>query len=104
MARKRPPRRRKEYWMRVKDPDVIRRKRKRNHLSQAELAFLVRRSQQAISLIERGEMRNISEDFALALAARLDTDWEDLFEAHEIEVGSAVTSGVHSTGKDQVPA
>lgn len=104
MVRKRPPRMRKEFWMRVKDPDQIRRKRKRNHLSQADLAFLVRRSQQAISLIERGEMRNISEDFALALAARLDADWEDLFEAHEIEVGSTVTSAVHSTGKDQVPA
>lgn len=89
--------------MRVKSPEQIRRKRKRQHLSQAELAFLVRRSQQAISLIESGKMRNISEDFALALAARLDTDWEDLFDAHEIEVGSTVTSDVHSTGR-QVPA
>lgn len=84
--------------MRVKDPAQIRRKRKRKRLSQAELAFLVKRSQQAISLIERGEMRNISEDFALLLAARLDTDWEDMFDAHEIEVGTAVTSAVHSTG------
>lgn len=98
MARKRPPLRRKEYWMRVKNPDNIRRRRKRQHLSQAELAFLVKRSQQSISLIERGEMRNISEGFALALAARLDTDWEDLFDAHEIEVGSAVTTDVHSAG------
>jgi len=99
MARKRPPQRRKEFWMRVKSPDKIRRKRKRMHLSQAELAFLVKRSQQSISLIESGKMLNISEAFALALAARLDEDWEDLFDAHEIEVGSAVTSTVHSTGK-----
>ncbi|WP_234811933.1 helix-turn-helix transcriptional regulator [Mycolicibacterium canariasense] len=90
--------------MRVKDPDRIRRRRKRLRLSQADLAHLVRRSQQAISLIERGDMRNISEDFALALAARLDVDWEDLFEAHEIEVGTAVTSDVHSTGGRQVSA
>jgi transcriptional regulator with XRE-family HTH domain len=90
--------------MRVKDPDRIRRKRKRLHLSQAELAFLVRRSQQSISLIESGKMRNISEPFALALAARLDIDWEDLFDAHEIEVGTAVTSAVHSSGGSQVPA
>jgi transcriptional regulator with XRE-family HTH domain len=100
MARKRPPRRRKEFWMRVKSPEQIRRKRKRKHLSQAELAFLVKRSQQSISLIERGEMRNISEDFALLLAARLDADWEDMFDAHEIEVGTAVTSDVHSTGRN----
>lgn len=99
MARKRPPRTRKEFWMRVKDPDKIRRKRKLKHLSQAELAYLTKHSQQAISLIERGEMRNISEDFALLIAARLDVeDWEDLFEAHEIEVGTAVTSAVHNAG------
>lgn len=102
MARKRPARRsakpRKEYWMRVKDPELFRRKRKRKRLSQDQLAYLTGRSQQAISLIERGEMRNISEDFAMALADRLDEDWEDLFEAHEVEVGSAVTSAVRGTG------
>ncbi|MGV0738180.1 helix-turn-helix transcriptional regulator [Mycobacterium syngnathidarum] len=91
--------------MRVKSPDKIRRKRKLKHLSQAELAFLTKRSQQAISLIERGEMRNISEEFALLLAARLGVeDWEDLFEAHEIEVGSAITSAVHATGNDRASA
>ncbi len=104
MVRKRPPRRRREYWMRVKNPDTIRRRRKRYNLSQADLAHLVRRSQQSISLIERGEMRTISEDFALAIAARLDVDWEDLFEAHEIEVGTAVTNAVHTVGNSQVPA
>ncbi|UVT31583.1 immunity repressor [Mycobacterium phage Mask] len=104
MVRKRPPRQRKEYWMRVKDPALIRRKRKRKGFSQAELAYLAKRSQQAISLIERGEMRNISEDFALLLAARLDVDWEDLFDAHEIEVGTAVTSAVHSNGDSKASA
>ncbi|MDF3308766.1 helix-turn-helix transcriptional regulator [Rhodococcus sp. T2V] len=103
MKRSRPPRRRKEFWMKVKDPAKIRRWRKQRHYSQDQLAYLVHRSQQSISLIERGEMRSISEEFAIAIAARLDVPWEDLFEAHEIEVGTVVTSAVHSNG-NKVPA
>lgn len=82
--------------MQVKDPARIRRWRKLRKLSQQQLAYLVNRSQQAISLIERGEMRTISEDFAIAIAARLDMPWEELFEAHEIEVGTAVTNAARS--------
>lgn len=103
MRRKRPPRQRKEYWMRVKDPAAIRRRRKWKRFSQDELAYLVNKSQQSISLIEQGKMRTISEEFAIAIAARLDVPWEELFEAHEIEVGTAVSSDVHSDGK-RVPA
>ncbi|TXG90653.1 XRE family transcriptional regulator [Rhodococcus rhodnii] len=89
--------------MKVKDPAKIRRWRKQRHYSQDQLAYLVNRSQQSISLIERGEMTSISEGFAIALAARLDVPWEDLFEAHEIQVGSAVSSEVHSAA-NKVPA
>lgn len=90
--------------MRVIDPAKIRRWRKQRHYSQDELAYLVGRSQQSISLIERGQLRTISEDFAIALASRLDVPWEDLFEAHESETMPAVSTAVHSTGYEGVPA
>lgn len=71
--------------MRVKDGGQIRRWRKQKHFSQRELAFLVRRTQSTIYLIETGKLRAISEDLAVAIASRLDVPWEDLFEAHEVE-------------------
>ncbi|MCK0174768.1 helix-turn-helix transcriptional regulator [Mycolicibacterium sp. F2034L] len=81
--RRRPPTKRREYWMRVTDPARIRRQRKFKRFSQRELAYLVRRTQSTIYLIETGKLRDISEDLALAIAARLDVPWEDLFEARE---------------------
>jgi len=81
--------------MNVKDGAQVRRWRKQRHYTQRELAFLVRKSQTAIYLIEKGELRSISEDFAMALAGRLDVPWEDLFEAHEYEVLPSVSSAVH---------
>lgn len=89
--------------MRVKDPGQIRRWRKQCHYSQRELAFLCRKSQNAISLVEKGELRNITEDFAVALAGRLGVPWEDLFEAHEIEARPTISSAVRSVG-EKVPA
>lgn len=103
MKRSRPPVRRRDVWMKVKDPAQIRRLRKGKHYSQHQLAFLVRRSQQSISLIEKGDLKTISEDFAVALAARLDRDWEELFEAKEESSMPAVSNAVHST-RDKVPA
>lgn len=82
--------------MQVKDPAQVRRWRKQRHYSQRDLAFLVRRSQQSISLIESGKLRNISEDFAIAIAARLDVPWEDLFIPHEANSATFVTNGVHT--------
>lgn len=69
--------------MRVIDPGKIRRKRKNKHFTQRELAYLTNCSQSAIYLIEAGKLRNISENLACLIAARLDEDVEDLFEAHE---------------------
>lgn len=86
--------------MQVKDPAQIRRWRKQRHFSQRDLAFLVRRSQTAIYAVETGKLRNIEEDFALALAARLDVPWEDLFVAHEHIVMPRSTSDVHSVGQE----
>lgn len=81
--RRRPPVKRREYWMRVIDPARIRRQRKFKRFSQRELAYLVRRTQSTIYLIETGKLRDVSEDLAIAIAARLDLPWEDLFEARE---------------------
>lgn len=83
--------------MKVKDPAQIRRWRKQRHFSQRDLAYLVRRSQTAIYAIENGKLRNIEEDFALAIAARLDVPWEDLFEAHEHERVPNMASGAPTT-------
>lgn len=89
--------RRKDVWMRVKDPAQIRRWRRQRHFSQRDLAYLVRRSQTAIYALETGKLRTISEDFAIAVAARLDVPWEDLFEAHDAIVAPTVSNGVSPT-------
>jgi putative transcriptional regulator len=77
--------------MRVKDPAALRRKRKNQRFTQRELAYLVRRSQSTIYLLENGKMTTLSEDLALALAGRLKCDWEDLFVLQEHEVMSGMT-------------
>ncbi|MBB1034611.1 helix-turn-helix transcriptional regulator [Dietzia sp. CQ4] len=70
--------------MEVKDPGTLRRCRKSKGYTQRELAFLVRRSHTTIYALEAGKLKNITEDLACAIAARLDRDWEDLFVAHEV--------------------
>lgn len=89
--------------MRVKDPAQLRRWRKQRHFSQRDLAFLVRRSQSTIYLLETGGMPTCTEDLALAIAARLDVPWEDLFEAHESFPVGNVSSDVRGT-RQAVPA
>lgn len=68
--------------MQVKDPEAIRRARKRKEYTQRDLAALCRCSQAAITNIERGILTNITEDLAKAIAKRLDRDVEDLFIRH----------------------
>jgi len=88
--------------MRVKDPAALRRKRKNRQYTQRELAFLVRRSQTAIFKLENGQMRTLSEDLAVAIAARLGCDWEDLFDLEQNEVAPRVTHGYVSDLRDAV--
>lgn len=83
--RRRPPRIRKEYWMKVKDPDELKRLRKQERYSQRELGMLVRRSQNTIHLLETGGMKSCTEDLGVAIAARLGVKWEKLFELCENE-------------------
>ncbi|AMS03854.1 helix-turn-helix DNA binding domain protein [Gordonia phage BaxterFox] len=88
--------------MRVKDGGQIRRWRKQRKYSQRELAYLVRRTQSTIYLIETGKLRTVTEDLGIAIAARLDVPWEDLFEAHEESLDDAVghdsSSETHAAG------
>lgn len=83
--------------MKVKDPAAIRRWRKQRHFSQEDLAYLVRRDQSTISLIERGGMSSLSEDLALAIAARLDVPWDELFEVREHKPEPSIASSKLST-------
>lgn len=94
VAHKRPRIYRKDYWMKVKDPAMIRRWRKQRHYSQRDLAYLVRRSQNTIYKLENGKLRTLSEDLALAIAARLDIPWEDLFIEEEIKSVPVLTNGL----------
>ena len=88
--------------MEVKDPGQVRRWRKQRHLTQRDLAYLVRRTQATIYLIEAGKLKTITEDLAMAIAARLDVPWEDLFVAHEVVHLPDVSSEVRSN--DQAAA
>ena len=84
--------------MKVKDPAALRRKRLNRKFSQRDLAFLVRRSQNTIHLLETGGMKTLSEDLALLIAARLDVDWEEYFILEEHEVAPTVTDKLRPTG------
>lgn len=89
--------------MKVKDPAALRRKRLNRKYSQRDLAYLVKRSQNTIHLLETGGMKTLSEDLALLIAARLDVEWEDFFtlEEHEImpNVSNCVLQTDHHEGK-----
>ncbi|AER47698.1 helix-turn-helix domain-containing protein [Mycobacterium phage Dori] len=92
--------------MEVRDPAAMRRARKEKRYSQRDLGHLVRRTQTTIHKIETGQLKNISEDLALALAGRLDRHWEDLFVAHD-DVSTPSASAVcadRKQRKGQVPA
>ncbi|MFE3105971.1 helix-turn-helix transcriptional regulator [Nocardia tengchongensis] len=82
--------------MRVKDGGQIRRWRRQKRFSQRELAYLVRRTQNTIYLIESGKLRSISEDLAVAIASRLEVPWEDLFDVCDVQVMPSVAHGTRS--------
>ncbi|MGC5249556.1 helix-turn-helix transcriptional regulator [Gordonia sp. DT219] len=86
--------------MEVRDPAKLRRERKQMRYTQRELGMLVRRTQTTIYKLENGQLKNIKEDLALAIAARLNCHWEDLFIAHE--ESSTPNQSVVST--DKIPA
>lgn len=72
--------------MRRKDPQALKRARKRQNFTQKELALLVGCSQTMIYLLEKPGPRGIdtcSDELAKAISARLHVDVEDLFEHRE---------------------
>jgi len=69
----------REVVMKVKDPETILDARKDAGYTQRNLADLCRCSQAAISAIERGEMRGVSDDLANALCKWLKRTRRELF-------------------------
>lgn len=99
MARQVSRTRKVAVWMRVKDNEALKRKRKRMNLTQRELAFLARPcSQTTIYLLEKGEMKTLSEELAGRIARRLDADLEDLFEPRVSSPMATATSGQRVSG------
>ncbi len=86
--------------MKLKDPAALRRWRKQARYTQRELGMLVRRSHTTIYALEAGKLRTISEDLAVAIAARLDVPWDELFIAEE----SAPALSIASHGNSQLTA
>lgn len=78
--------------MRIKDPKKLATRRQRRGVSQAQLARAVNRSQQFISQLEQGTLKNCSKDAAEQIALWLDVDVEDYFEYREVERLSTVTT------------
>lgn len=66
--------------MRVKDGAQIRHWRNERGFTQKELAVLCKCSQNAISLIEKGDLPTISTDLALTVSRRLGVPVQFLFE------------------------
>lgn len=96
-GQRRKIRRASEVWMKVREPEAIKRWRQRRRLTQRELAYLCKCSQNTISLIERGDLLTMSEDLALEIADRLGVPWEDLFEAREHSGVRRVARGASSS-------
>ncbi|QSZ49375.1 helix-turn-helix domain-containing protein [Arthrobacter sp. D5-1] len=104
--RRRPPQAKKEVWMEIRDPELIRRRRLAKRYTQRDVAHLARRSQAAVQQVETGKMKTISEAFAMGIAFALDCDWEDLFIDHEHTATPNVEGGTrnasHRTGARNV--
>lgn len=90
--RRRRAQARKDTWMKVKNPESLRRWRKQRRFSQEQLAGLARCSQNTISLLELGRMRTLTAPLAVDIATWLEVPWNELFEAEEFEVVPGVAS------------
>lgn len=94
----------REVWMRVKDPALVAKARKRKNYTQYDLAALAKCTQAAISALETGTMRGCSKDLAEAIAKWVDRDVEELFEAHEGSRVQRVTNAAGSTRRKSAVA
>jgi transcriptional regulator with XRE-family HTH domain len=71
----------KATWMRLNNPDAIRRRRKRMGYTQRDLAALVGCSHAMIGYLERGEIKTCTITLAEKICRRLDMDLEEHFAA-----------------------
>lgn len=86
-------------WMKLRDPKKLRSWRLHRNLTQRELAFLCKCSQNTIHLLESGRMTSISEDLAMTICRRLDIPWEDVFEAREASGVRKVANAGPTSGR-----
>lgn len=78
--------------MHVKDPEKLRRARKRSRFTQMDLSRLVGVTQQYISALETGLDRDCSEQVAERISRYLDFDLEDYFDVRTATVVPVVTT------------
>lgn len=92
-------RKRKAIWMRLKNPDAIRRRRKRMRYSQRDLAALVGCSHAMIGYLERGTIKTCTRQLAEKISDRLDIDLEEHFEEEQDSALPRVVSGQPTTNR-----
>jgi DNA-binding XRE family transcriptional regulator len=93
--------------MRRKDPQALKRARKRSGYTQRELAYLAKCSHAMIYLLEKEGPRGIdtcSEELAESICSRLHVDVEDLFERRASPGRRRVTTGKPETSHDAAVA
>ncbi|MER6531200.1 helix-turn-helix transcriptional regulator [Streptomyces sp. NPDC001508] len=73
-------RKRKATWMRLRNPDAIKRRRKRMRYTQRDLGALVGCSHTMIGLLETGKIKTCTHKLAERICNRLDMDLDDTFE------------------------
>lgn len=89
----------REAYMEPRDREMFRRARKREDLTQMDLAVLCRCTQATISGLETGNLKACSEDLAKEIARRLKLDVEDLFIRKESSRVQRVTNAASSTSQ-----
>lgn len=104
-VRLRRTRRRSGGWMKLKPGcgDMLRRRRRRLDMSQRDLAFLARCSQNTISLLEQEKMTTLSEDLARIIARKVQADWEELFESRESPGVRRMATGARTARQSPSP-
>lgn len=96
---KRPTRRLPiEAWMLIKDPDDLKKARRKRGYTQVELAGLCRVTQQYISAMERGSDKDISDNVAYRICKWLDVDVDYLFEEKKVIRTSRVATPSRASG------
>lgn len=82
---------RQEVYVQVRDAQLIKELRQEKGLNQRQLATLSKCSQAAISAIETGKLKNISEDLGAHIAHWLDRRPRELFDKFDDERVAALT-------------